>query len=170
MFWGTPPQTYFLDRELPVGSFSGSFCGTPWGLLPGDPKNNRKQPKIIFAFNKNFVPNASPVVAVPTALIVKNEQLYFDETTGEGFFGLAREQGDSAADTSKFNSTGTFWVSGTLVGFKTTKGWLQEFIVSANNLLNSASIGDAFTIFFDIFEKILEAFINAFSLKKPTVS
>ena len=38
-----------------------------------------------------------------------------------------------------------------------------------NNLLNSASIGDAFTIFFDIFEKILEAFINAFSLKKPII-
>jgi hypothetical protein len=79
---------------------------------------------LISAFNTNF--NLSSGSLTDLSLKLSVDQLYFDESTGEGFIGLNNAQITNTSYTS--------------AGGKTVKTWLQEWITSASNVINAAFV------------------------------
>lgn len=79
---------------------------------------------LISAFNANF--NLSSGSLTDLTLKLSVDQLYFDESTGEGVIGLNNAQ---ITDTSYTNAAA-----------KTVKTWLQEWITSASNAINAAFV------------------------------
>lgn len=77
---------------------------------------------VINAFNSDF--NRAGGSLTDLTLKLSTDQLYFDESTGEGFIGLNNAQ---ITDTSYSGASS-----------KTVKTWLQEWITDATNKLNAA--------------------------------